>query len=135
MGQDRQDIQHLKFNKDGMERLVRSWKGHKWNGSFSNIREKHKIWMFSQGRAWKWILPFYLESIQKEMFMDERWNITIYIWNKGEKKMLNLIPHESHKSELHLLLIPVKLYNVAQRCSSTLFPYFLSYRLQTFSSF
>ena len=62
--------------------------------------------MISQGRAWKWILPFYLESIKKEMFMDERWNIENYTWNKGEKQMLNLIPHGSHKSELHILLIP-----------------------------
>ena len=110
-----------------MERLVRSWKGHnKWILFKQKKNTEHEwfpkeehiemdstflSWKHSKGNVYGWME-----------------HITIHIWNKGEKQMLNIIPHGSHKSELHLLLIPVKLYNVAQRCSSTLFPYFLSYR-------
>ena len=43
------------------------------NGSFSNRRKIQSMNDFPRQSIQGWILPFYLESIQKEMFMDG-WN-------------------------------------------------------------
>ena len=111
-----------------METLVRSSKGHGRWILFKQKKNTEYEW-FPKAEHIKWILPFYLENIQQEMFMDERWNITNLHMKQRRKQMLKLIPHGSHKSELHLLLIPCQTVQWSAKRFFHTIPLLLSYRL------
>ena len=58
------------------------------NGSFQT-EEKHRVWMISQGRAYKMDSTFLSWKHSKGNVYGWMEHITIHIWNKGEKTNAN----------------------------------------------
>lgn len=66
------------------------------------------------------------------MFMNEWWNITMHIWNTKEEHMLKLIPHESHKSELHHFINSLPNCTTERRAHCHTIPLLLSFQTSDF---